>query len=318
MLNPTTRQSLRAAFGERLRENESLARYTSARLGGPADFLVMATSADMLAETMRTAWRVQVKTFLLGGGSNILVSDTGVRGLVVVNRARAVEFRERAGQPLVYVESGANLGRVARQCVQLGWGGLEWAVTVPGTLGGAVYGNAGAHGGEIAGNLLMAEILQPDGTERAFRQDELEFGYRTSALKKHSTGPLNGRAPRPVVLAAELALRRGTPEALQAKTDEFVAHRQRTQPPGASAGSMFKNPPGDYAGRLIEAAGLKGYRLGQAEISTVHANFFMNLGEARAADVLALIHLAHATVKEKFGVELELEVELIGEWGGAC
>ena len=121
-----------------------------------------------------------------------------------------------------------------------------------------------------------------------------------------------------VVLWAELALTRGDPQALQARVDEFVAHRKRTQPPGASMGSMFQNPPGDHAGRLIEAVGLKGRRLGNAQISPVHANFFVNLGEARAADVLALIHLAHATVKEKLGVELELEVELVGEWGGQC
>ena len=144
---------------------------------------------------------------------------------------------------------------------------------------------------------------------RPWTPAELGFAYRTSRIKQ-----LKAQGQAHVVLAAELALTPGEPEVLQAKVDQFVAHRKLTQPPGASMGSMFKNPPGDYAGRLIEAAGLKGTRLGQAEISPLHANFFVNLGEARSADVLALIHRAHAAVLEQFGVDLELEVELVGDW----
>jgi UDP-N-acetylmuramate dehydrogenase len=314
-LNGSEKELLRAALKPWLTEAEPLARYTSARLGGPAEFFAVAEGADELAEMVRAAWRVGVKITLLGGGSNLLVSDAGVRGLVVLNRARAVEFRENSDPPVVRAESGMNLGVLARQCVLRGLGGLEWAATVPGTVGGAVYGNAGAHGGDLAGCLLMAEILQPDGTVRQWSPEELAFGYRTSALKRHGLGQ-NGRGA--VVLAAELALRRGDAAELQARVEEFVAHRKSTQPPGASIGSMFKNPPGDYAGRLIEAAGLKGARIGQAEISSLHANFFVNLGDARAADVFALIHLAHEAVKTKFGVNLQLEVELVGEWGGQC
>jgi UDP-N-acetylmuramate dehydrogenase len=210
------------------------------------------------------------------------------------------------------VESGMNLGLLARQCAMRGLSGLEWAATVPGTVGGAVYGNAGAHGGDIAGQLRMAEILQQDGTVRQWSAEELAFGYRSSALKR------SGNGHKLMVLAAELKLKRGDPLTIQAAMDEFVAQRKRTQPPGASTGSMFKNPSGDFAGRLIEAAGLKGKRIGGAEISVQHANFFLNLGEARAADFFGLIHLAHDTVKEKFGVDLQLEVELVGEWGGQC
>jgi UDP-N-acetylmuramate dehydrogenase len=313
----SARESLRSAFGELLREDEPLARHTSARVGGPADFLVVAQSADELAEQVRTAWLSGIRPFVLGGGSNVLVSDAGVRGLVIVNRARRVEFRPASGPsgagPTVWAESGANFGVLARQCVLRAWGGLEWAVTVPGTVGGAVYGNAGAHGGDVAGSLVMAEILQHDGWVRTWTRDELGFGYRTSALKRNK---VNGRSG--VVLAAEFALTPGRPEALQARVNEFVEHRKRTQPPGASLGSMFKNPPGDYAGRLVEATGLKGRRIGNVEISTTHANFFVNLGEGRASDVFALIHLAHHAVKTRFGVDLELEIELVGEWGGQC
>jgi UDP-N-acetylmuramate dehydrogenase len=311
-----TQRDLRAAFGNRLKLGEPLARYTSARVGGPAEFLAVAESAGELAELVRGAWELGIDPFILGGGSNVLVSDAGMQGLVILNRARAIVFHDTpgAGQtPSVWAEAGANLGALARQAAARGLGGLNWAATVPGSVGGAVYGNAGAHGGDTSGNLILAEILQQDGTVRRWSREELKFSYRSSRLKRERE---LGR--RHVILGAELRLAPGTPAELQAEIEGFVAHRKRTQPPGASMGSMFKNPPGDYAGRLIEAAGLKGKRLGRAEISSQHANFFVNLGDARAAEVWTLIHLAHATVKAKFGVDLELEVELVGEWTGQC
>ncbi len=301
---------LRAAFGGRLKEAEPLAKYTAARLGGPAEFFIAADNAAELAEQVRAARAIGLRPFVLGGGANILVSDAGVRGLVILNRARSVEFHDQAEPPTVWAEAGANLGSLARRCAARGLAGLEWAATVPGTLGGAIYGNAGAHGGDIARNLRMAEILHQDGTVKRWTPEELAFGYRTSALKRQKAGH--------IILAAEFALTPAEPAALQAQIEAFAAQRKRTQPPGASMGSMFKNPPGDYAGRLIEAAGLKGTRVGGAEISTLHANFFLNQGESRAADVFALIHLAHEAVREQFGVDLELEVELVGEWGGQC
>lgn len=313
-LPPVTTRDLRAAFGDRLKLAEPLARYTAARLGGPAEYLAVANSAGELAELVRAAWELDIDPLILGGGSNLLVSDLGVPGLVILNRARGVLFHDTASAaPIVWAEAGVNFGALARQCAARGLGGLTWAATVPGTVGGAVYGNAGAHGGDLAGSLVLAEILQQDGTIRRWSQPELQFGYRASRLKReHAAGR------RPVILGAELSLTRGEPAALNAEIEGFVSHRKRTQPPGASMGSMFKNPPGDYAGRLIEAAGLKGTRLGQAEISSLHANFFVNLGEARAVDVWNLIHLAHAAVKRQFGVDLELEVELVGEWAGQC
>ncbi len=312
------KQSLRSAFGSALKEGEALSRYTSSRIGGPAEFLTVAENADQLAEMVRTAWRFGLKTFVMGSGSNILVSDSGVRGLVIINRAQGLALHETGELLTARAESGAMFGTLAHQCVQRGWGGLEWAVPIPGTVGGAVYGNAGAHGSETCRHLRMAEILQPDGTVRSWTREELAFGYRSSGLKRHGGDQTNGRTPRHVILAAEFELVRSDAQRLQARVDELVARRKKTQPPGASMGSVFKNPPGEHAGRLIEAAGLKGQVLGGAEISDCHANFIINRGGARAADVFTLIHLAHEAVKEKFEIDLELEVELVGEWGGQC
>lgn len=297
---------VRKLLGDRARENVSLGRYTSARIGGPADFLVAAGSAGELAEMARKLWARDVEFMIIGGGSNVLVADAGYRGVVVLNRARAVRIEPREGEARALVESGAGLATLARQCAARGYKGLEWAATVPGTVGGAVVGNAGAYGGDMARALQMAEILQRGGQRDWVPAKELDYHYRSSLLKKDSV--------QNVVLAAEFRPRRGSREASQALLEEYVAHRKRTQPPGASIGSMFKNPPGDYAGRLIEAAGLKGLRSGNAEISRVHANFFVNLGGALAADVLQLIRQAHSKVAEMFGVHLELEVELVGDW----
>jgi UDP-N-acetylmuramate dehydrogenase len=280
--------------------------------------LAIAESADQLAELVRTAWRFGLKTFVMGSGSNILVSDAGIRGLVIVNRAQGVEFREAGDLLTLRAESGALFATLGRQCVQRGWAGLEWTVGIPGTVGGAIYGNAGAHGGETGRHLRMAEILQPDGMVRTWTRDDLAFGYRSSALKRHGADQTNGRVPISISLAAEFEATRADPQVLQLRAEELLARRRRTQPPGASMGSVFKNPPGDSAGRLLEAAGLKNTGIGNAEISGQHANFVINLGNARASDVFALIHLAHQAVKEKFGIDLELEVELVGEWGGQC
>jgi UDP-N-acetylmuramate dehydrogenase len=297
-------------FSQRLQKDVPLARFTAARVGGPADWLLEVQSAGELAQAACRLWELEVPFQVLGGGSNILVSDTGVRQVVLFNRARQVEFHEEKGLALtVWAESGANFGLLARQAAQRGLSGLEWAAGIPGTVGGAVVGNAGAHGGDMAGCLTVAEILQRKG-QRGEREnwpvEKLFYEYRSSVLKRFP-----GQA---VVLGAVMRLERSVPQAVQARLDELVAHRRKTQPPGASMGSMFKNPPGDYAGRLIEAAGLKGARFGGAEISPLHANFFINHGQATSANILSLIHLARKTVAEKFGVELELEIELVGEW----
>ncbi|MFZ5822620.1 MAG: UDP-N-acetylmuramate dehydrogenase [Chloroflexota bacterium] len=296
--------ALRAAFGDRLQENVPLAPYTSARIGGPADALVTVSSADELAGTIARLWDMDVPYVLLGGGSNVLVSDRGLRGVAVLNRAKAVRF-DSGDKPRVRAEAGVVFANLARRCASHGLSGLEWAAAVPGTVGGAVYGNAGAFGGDMAGSLRQAEMLSEAGRE-TWPVEKFGYGYRTSALKR---GDLKG-----IVLSAEFGLESSTKEAVSVKIAEFSARRKATQPPGASMGSMFKNPPGDFAGRLIEAAGLKGARIGAAEISPVHANFFINHGQTRAEDVHALVRLAQRTVAEKFGVTLELEIELVGDW----
>ncbi len=309
-------QVLTEVFGDRIHFNVPLARYTTARVGGPADALVEVHSVEELAEASRNLWRLAEPFILLGGGSNVLISDAGVRGMVVVNHARQVRFDGQSEMPQVWAESGANFGSIARQAGGRGLTGLEWAAGIPGTVGGAVFGNAGAHGSDMVGCLLMAEILHQNGKSESWPVEKMGYTYRSSVLKEISMRNKSNpsRAPEFIILSAQLHLGRSSVDVVQTKMDIFVAHRRRTQPPGASMGSMFKNPAGDYAGRLIEAAGLKGAVIGQAQISPLHANFFVNQGQASASDIRDLIDLARGAVHEKFGISLELEIELVGEW----
>ncbi len=295
---------LRLHFGDAVQENISLAPYTSARIGGPADILVTVKSADEFAAVMKVIWDYGMPYYILGGGSNVLVSDKGVRGVVVLDRAKEVQF-ENGDQPTVKCEAGVIFSNLANRCASKGLAGLEWAATVPGTVGGAVYGNAGAFDGDMSHNLIWADVLTLNGRVK-LSVEQMKYGYRTSVLKR---GEINA-----IVLSAMLRLKNSTKEEVSVKIDEFSERRKTAQPPGASMGSMFKNPAGDHAGRLIEAASLKGTRIGNAEISTKHGNFFINHGETKAEDVRALIRLTQQTVLEKFNVELELEVELAGEW----
>ena len=295
---------LRLHFGVAVQENVSLAPYTSARIGGNADVFVVVKSANELMGVMKVIWEQGVPYTILGGGSNVLVSDKGVRGVVVLDRAKDVRF-ESGDQPTVWCEAGVIFSNLANRCASKGLSGLEWAATVPGTIGGAVYGNAGAFGGDMSGNLIWADVLTKNGREK-ISVEKMDYGYRTSALKRSDETV--------IILSALLRLKNATKDEVSAKINEFSERRKATQPPGASMGSMFKNPAGDHAGRLIEAAGLKGTRIGTAEISTLHGNFFVSHGETKAEDVRALIRLAQKTVAEKFNVKLELEVELVGEW----
>jgi UDP-N-acetylmuramate dehydrogenase len=314
-ISKTQLKALRSTFGSQLQERVALKRYTAARIGGDADFLIRALTAEELAQVVMLCWEQSIPFVILGSGSNVLVSDRGVRQLVVLNQAKRTVFNTGADSANVWCESGANFGALARQAAAQGFSGLEWAAGIPGTVGGAVFGNAGAHGSDMNVSLLMANILhlKPlDGAhphkilQEEWLVDKFDYEYRSSSLKRQP-----GKA---VVLSATLKLTQSTPAAVQATMDNFAAMRRGSQPSGASLGSIFKNPPGDYAGRLIEAAGLKGMTMGKVEISPKHANFFINQDSATADDYAALIRLAQEKVQQKFGISLELEIELLGDW----
>ena len=305
-MDPTSLSRLRTQFPKRLQENIPLSGYTAARIGGPADALLVLRSAEELALAAQALWELDLPFVVLGSGSNVLVSDRGVRGVVLVNRARLVRLETYAASPRVAAECGATLNDIAHRAARAGFTGLEWAASVPGTLGGAVYGNAGAFGGDMAGNLISLDLVHRQAGRQTWSKERLAYGYRTSLLKREH--------PPVVLLSACLAVEHGDRAAILKKQREFSAQRRSSQPAGASLGSMFKNPPGEFAGRLIEQAGLKGTRIGNAEISPVHANFFINHGQTKAADIHALIELARTTVAAKSGFQLDLEVELIGDW----
>jgi UDP-N-acetylmuramate dehydrogenase len=306
MMNPATLSSLGETYGDRLQTRVPLASYTSARIGGLADALLFVRSADELVDAAARLWQMNIPFILLGGGSNVLVSDRGVRGVVLLNRARAVVIDAQSESPVIRAESGATLNDLAQRAARSSLTGLEWAASIPGSLGGAVYGNAGAFGGEMAANLISVDVLHRDRGRETWPVGRMGYGYRTSVLKRQKQPVL--------ILSAVLGLAKGNTEAIQAIMSRNSEQRRKTQPPGASMGSMFKNPPNDKAGRLIEAAGLKGTRIGSAVISPVHANFFINTDQTRAADMKALLDLAQRTVYEKFGVMLEAEIETIGDW----
>ena len=296
------------SFLDKVRQGQPLARYTAARLGGPADYLYIAKDPDF-AETkavLRHAWEHSIPVTIIGGGANILVSDRGIRGLTIINRVSGL--RQSQGT-CVSAASGTNLIRLARYCQERGCRGLEWAIAVPGTVGGAVVSNAGAHGTEMSDVLHHVRVYEAEGGTRRYDVAELDYDYRHSRLKVREDR-------RFMVLHADFTLQKDTPSSIQARMNHHNAWRRQTQPPGASLGSIFKNPPGDYAGRLIEAAGIKGHRIGSVQVSPIHANFFVNTGEATAADYFRLIRTVQQRVRRAFDLELELEIQILGDWDG--
>jgi UDP-N-acetylmuramate dehydrogenase len=297
---------LTAQFGEKLLRSAGLSRYTTARIGGPADGLLVAENTADLIQVLQTVWSADIPYRLIGEGSNLLISDAGFRGLIIINRTSEIEYNLDGSTPLVTADSGINLVTLARLLAEHGLSGFEWAGGIPGTLGGAVYGNAGAHGADIASLLESASILHRNGDVETWPCARFAYGYRISILKSAS-------APA-VILRATLRLSRKPQEEIRAAMTELNSRRRAAQPAGASLGSIFKNPPGDHAGRLIEAAGLKGYTIGGAAVSEKHANFFINTGGASASDYHNLIRYVRAEVQRKFGIELETEIEMIGNF----
>jgi UDP-N-acetylmuramate dehydrogenase len=295
-----------ATLGDRVLVNEPMSLHTSFRIGGPADLYAVATSAQELVELVSLAREHDVPYLSIGQGTNVLVADEGIRGLVIENGGREVWFENGA---VLYAESGALLRDLARESARRGLGGLEWAVGIPGSVGGAIVGNAGAYGGYVGDVARKVTMLAADGTVRELSAKEMGFGYRTSRFKG-----TQGR--QEVILSAEFALRPQPAQALAEKMADYTRRREASQPTEPSVGSIFKRTKQYPAGFLIEQAGLKGTRIGGAQIAPKHANFIVNLGGARAADVKALIDLAQEQIREQFSMKLELEIELIGEWNG--
>ncbi len=295
--------------GVTLLRDEPMSKYTAARLGGAADWVYIArSSADELIHVVTTAWREGIPTRILGGGANVLISDRGVRGLVVIDRLSEITFTDDT-PGCVTISGGASLTVTAHKLQSRGLSGFEWAVSVPGTIGGAVVNNAGAHGQDMAAAVTRVHLVDAERGVTTLDGADMGYGYRTSVLK-HRTDR------RFLVTAAEMRFKQDDPAAIKTRMDENIAYRKRTQPPGASLGSIFKNPPADYAGRLIELCGLKGYRIGGAQVSPVHANFFINLDgdQATAADYYALIRHVQQTVFAQTGTRLEPEIEIVGDW----
>jgi UDP-N-acetylmuramate dehydrogenase len=285
-------------FGVR---DEPMSKHTSLRIGGPADYFVRVTTERDLVGAIAVAREHELPVLMLGGGTNMLVSDHGVRGVVLQN-----DWSETSVDGLtIMASSGTPLASVAAVGARNGIAGLEWMATVPGTVGGAVHGNAGAFGSETKDVLVDATLMDLNGDTWTEGNAELGFAYRTSKLQK-----------TPIVVVS--ARFRGTPgdrasavRRIKEIANERIAKQPLAQP---NTGSIFRNPPGDHAGRLIDAAGLKGVTIGGAMVSIKHANFIVNVGDASANDVRMLMERCQREVREKFGVELIPEVELVGEW----
>jgi UDP-N-acetylmuramate dehydrogenase len=272
------------------------------RVGGPADLLVDALDVAAMKRLVRGARSAGLPLTVLGRGSNVVVADAGVRGLVILSRAEGCRIE---GTRLI-ADAGLPLARAATLAQEAGLSGLEFGLAIPGTVGGAIWGNAGAHGGDIAGALESVTLLRADGSEAIEPASALALAYRDSLLK---------RSPGDLVLTATFGLAPADPAVIKARLDDIRRWRRDHQPLSRpSAGSMFRNPAGDSAGRLIDSCGLKGRRLGGAEISEKHANFIVNSGGASAADVRCLAELARRTVAARYGVELAYEVQFIGDW----
>jgi UDP-N-acetylmuramate dehydrogenase len=294
----------------------SMANATTWRIGGPADLLVRTGHPDKVIAALRWAQDEGLPVTIIGGGSNLLVGDDGIRGLVIVarapgERAEALFSATDLGEVVrVRVGAQAPLSWVGRSCCARGWAGMDWGVGLPGAIGGATVNNAGAHGAEMKDHLETVEIALPDGSVESHDRAWLQPTYRHTRLKDSSQ-------PRGVAVTwVELLLPKGDPAELQRLADEHAEYRHDTQPTGRCAGSTFTNPPGDYAGRLIEAAGLKDFAIGGVRFSTIHSNFIVNDGSGTAEQVLELIAHAQAIVLDRFGVQLETEIEAIGEFTG--
>lgn len=301
-MHELARELLAFEVGEVL-SGEPLAPYTTWKIGGPADVLVTPSSKEKLAQTVAYLNSRQIPWFLLGRGSNLLVSDKGFRG-AVIRLGRAFEAVRFDGET-VYAGAAFSLIKLSVLVGKEGLTGLEFAGGIPGTVGGAVFMNAGAHGSDMSKILVEAEVLLGTGEWKRMAPEELQYAYRHSILHEE-TG---------IVTEAVFRMQHGDRKEIAGAMAAYKDRRRRTQPLQLPcAGSTFRNPPGHFAAKLIEEAGLKGKRVGGAEVSPLHANFIVNTGGATAEDVAGLMELIRSTVKTAAGVDLVPEIRKIGEW----
>jgi UDP-N-acetylmuramate dehydrogenase len=281
--------------------------HTSLRVGGAAEYFVLARSAAQAAEALRWASEQGIDARVIGGGSNLLVADAGFPGLVIKAAYALATVERQLEQPVLIAEAGVNFANQSRRLAKQGLGGLEWAANVPGTVGGAVVNNAGAFGGDTASCVISVRLANARAERFELTAQDLRYAYRSSVLKRRELGDV-------AVETASFRLEQSTPGEADGKVKAFNAQRMRTQPRILSAGSVFANPEGTYSGRLIEEAGLKGAWAGGAQISEQHANFIVNPGGATAADVYSLMRRAQDVVYERTGIWLRPEIELLGRW----
>lgn len=297
-------------------EHVDLAPMTSWRIGGPARYLASVRSHTGLIEAIEFADRHRIPVWVLGGGSNMLVSSRGLSGVVIRMRDTSMQIQAHVDEAAIVIGAGAPMAGTVRQLSHAGWAGLTWAEGLPGTFGGAVYGNAGCYGGDMAQSVTQVRLWR-DGQLCDCAPSELQFSYRTSAIKRqnarHMCNGMHVGEIGPIVVSALVQLTRDDPSRLMALMSETATLRRSKTPQGSSCGSVFKNPPHDSAGRLIEAAGLKGYTHGGAVVSDKHANYIVNRGGAQSDDIRAIVAHIQAVVFREFGIALEPEVQLLGE-----
>jgi UDP-N-acetylmuramate dehydrogenase len=298
-------------IGVKTSRDEPLARFTTMRVGGPADLFAVVHNPFELRALVKFARSRALPYTLLGRGSNIVIADAGIRGLVIQDRAEAT----RLDGARYHADAGVPMARAATETQKAGLTGLEYGLAIPGTVGGAVWANAGAHEAETASVIESATVLLADGAERVVPVAELRFAYRDSRFK--DAEPLPAGGPAEIVMAATFRLEPADPDVIKGRLDDIRRWRQAHQPLGIpSAGSVFRNPDGDSAGRLIDELGLKGTRIGGSIVSEKHANFITNDQKGSAADVRRLGELVRRRVREAHGIELRFEIEFIGDWSG--
>jgi UDP-N-acetylmuramate dehydrogenase len=306
-----TGTEIQRRLGVKTVRDELLARHTTMRVGGPADLFAVAHNAFELRGLIRYARGRGIPFLVLGRGSNLVVADAGVRGLVIQARAEG----SRVDGDGYVADAGVPMARAATETQAAGLTGLEFGLAIPGTAGGAVWANAGAHGADTAAVLESATLLLADGSEAVVPAADLRFGYRHSRLK--AANPPGSENPAEIVLSAVFRLSPADPDEIKARLDEIRRWRREHQPLGIpSAGSVFRNPDGDSAGRLVDELGLKGYRRGGAAVSEKHANFIVNDAKGTAADVRDVAEHVRAEVRRRAGIELVFEIEFAGDWSG--